>query len=300
MSSRMIEYIVISLTIVMIAAVQHSKLECKHTVGQMKKQPIPAAWMNPAPGESSWRTQPCRFFADDGSCTKGDACRFHHIDNLGVDHHEQTPSIAWQGSTAATLMPTKFVGAHPKTGGSGFQKPQKVFGAPGHPTGAMIGGNASSSSGVSFLESSTALQKQETDNVYFWLNEARAEPMTDNTWLLKDAMHFQSSRFETLRYPYEELRTFDTEGNLFDQTQIAGKMDIVWCAMLYGRKQKVMTHLNAALLLGNSLRKEVRPRLAARNISFSNVLFVTEEACKKVSSKQLHSFGASRRCSSHM
>jgi hypothetical protein len=35
------------------------------------------------------------------------------------------------------------------------------------------------------------------------------------------------------------------------------------------------------LLLGNSLRKEVRPRLAAHNISFSNVLFVTEESLQE-------------------
>ena len=51
--------------------------------------------------------------------------------------------------------------------------------------------------------------------------------------------------------------------------------------MLYGRRQKEMTHLNATLLLGNPLRTEVQPRLAAHNTSFSNVVFVTEKSFHK-------------------
>ena len=42
-----------------------------------------------------------------------------------------------------------------------------------------------------------------------------------------------------------------------------------------------MTHLNAAVLLGNPLRKEVHPRLAAHNTRCANVLFVTDKSFTK-------------------
>ena len=37
---------------------------------------------------SAWRTKPCKFFAETGSCTKGAECRFAHIGEGGNDVHE--------------------------------------------------------------------------------------------------------------------------------------------------------------------------------------------------------------------
>ena len=36
----------------------------------------------------AWRTKPCKFFAEKGTCSKGADCRFSHIDAQGNDHHE--------------------------------------------------------------------------------------------------------------------------------------------------------------------------------------------------------------------
>ena len=37
---------------------------------------------------SSFRTKPCRYFADTGDCHKGAHCTFTHIDADGHDHHQ--------------------------------------------------------------------------------------------------------------------------------------------------------------------------------------------------------------------
>jgi hypothetical protein len=46
-----------------------------------------------------------------------------------------------------------------------------------------------------------------------------------------------------------------------------------------------MTHLNSALLMGAALRQEVKPRLSARGVTFSNVLFVTEASLEEAELK---------------
>ena len=39
-------------------------------------------------GDKAYRTKDCKYFAKGaGECTKGDQCRFAHIDRQGVDHH---------------------------------------------------------------------------------------------------------------------------------------------------------------------------------------------------------------------
>jgi hypothetical protein len=119
--------------------------------------------------------------------------------------------------------------------------------------------------------------------------------MDPKSTLLQDAIHLKTKDGETLRYPYEELRTYDQNGNVAENIEISSTVDVAWCAMLYGRKSKVMTRLSSALLMGAALRKEVRPRLAAQNISFSNVLFVTESSLEESEVKAASFFWSIRK-----
>ena len=41
------------------------------------------------PKNPAWRSMPCRFYSNNGSCTKGAECPFQHIDEYGVDIHQE-------------------------------------------------------------------------------------------------------------------------------------------------------------------------------------------------------------------
>ena len=123
------------------------------------------------------------------------------------------------------------------------------------------------------------------DDVYRWVQEARCEPMAEHSRILADAILLTTRNGQSLRYPHEELRVYAEDGGLADTMQISAHVDIAWCAMLYGRASRVMTHLNSALLMGAALRQEVKPRLSAKGITFSNVLFVTEDSLEEAELK---------------
>ena len=65
--------------------------------------------------------------------------------------------------------------------------------------------------------------------------------------------------------------------------------------MLYGRDTRVMTHLNSALLMGAALRQEIQPRLSAKGVTFSNVLFVTEASLEEAELKAASFFWSIKR-----
>ena len=90
------------------------------------------------------------------------------------------------------------------------------------------------------------------DDVYRWVQEARCEPMAEHSRILADAILLTTRNGQSLRYPHEELRVYAEDGGLADTIQISAHVDIAWCAMLYGRASRVMTHLNSALLMGRS------------------------------------------------
>ena len=57
------------------------------------------------------------------------------------------------------------------------------------------------------------------------------------------------------------------------------------------------THLNSALLMGAALRQEIKPRLSAKSITFSNVLFVTDDSLEEAELKAASFFWSIKRVS---
>ena len=242
--------------------------------------------MNPNPSFKAWRTSPCKFFQSTGECQKEAYCRFAHVDAAGKDWHASSASTTskagmpshWNPEQMTKVMP---IFAKPKSP----CPPPTVLDLTVEPQGPPA--KASPAPQPHFSEEPITgnvfeqFEGEDVDKVYAWVHAARQEPMVEQSVLLKDAIHMKTKQGETLRYPYEELRTYNDDGTLADQIEISAKVDVAWCAMLYGRKTKVMTHLSSALLMGAALRQEIRPRLAAQNISFSNVLFVTEDSLEE-------------------
>ena len=71
-------------------------------------------------------------------------------------------------------------------------------------------------------------------------------------------------------------------------------MDIAWCAMLYGRADKVMPHLTRTMLLGHQLRTQIEPKVRARGQSCANVLFVTSESLNEDALRAVANFWSIR------
>ena len=67
-------------------------------------------------------------------------------------------------------------------------------------------------------------------------------------------------------------------------------MDIVWCAVLYGRADKVMPHLTRTLVLGHQLRAQIEPKVRAQGQSFADVFFVTSEGLNEDASRAVANF----------
>ena len=60
--------------------------------------------------------------------------------------------------------------------------------------------------------------------------------------------------------------------------EVQARVNIVWCAMLYGKHEKVLPMLEHTIILGHQLRKQLQPLLHARGVTFANVLLVTQES----------------------
>jgi hypothetical protein len=109
--------------------------------------------------------------------------------------------------------------------------------------------------------------------------------MAEHSRVLADAILLTTRDGQFLRYPHEQLRVYTEDGVLADTIQVSAHVDITWCAMLYGRASRVMTHLNSALLMGAALRQEIQPRLSAKGITFTNVLFITDDSLQEAELK---------------
>jgi Zinc finger C-x8-C-x5-C-x3-H type (and similar) len=242
--------------------------------------------MKPNPSFKAWRTAPCKFFQSTGVCHKEQFCRFAHIDATGKDWHANSASttskagMPSQGNPEQMTKMMPIFAKHPSLcpPTTMMDLTVETHGPPSKTSPAQGPDFEEEPSTGSVFEQ---FQGEDVDKVYDWVHAARQEPMAEQSVLLKDAIHIKTKQGETLRYPYEELRTYNDDGTLADQIEISAKVDVAWCAMLYGRKTKVMTHLSSALMMGAALRQEIRPRLAAKNISFSNVLFVTEDSLEE-------------------
>ena len=120
------------------------------------------------------------------------------------------------------------------------------------------------------------------NDVYRWLASERAVSDCKAQIIEKDlSQHVRSSGEVSFHAPYEKIRVVDDKNIVLDEITIDANRDVAWCAMLYGRGDRVQHHLTNCLLLGHDLRTRVKPNLLANGISFANVLFVTPDALQE-------------------
>ena len=108
--------------------------------------------------------------------------------------------------------------------------------------------------------------------------------------------HRLSMHDETVyRFPYEHVHIRGPRGaEIESPVEVGRNMDIAWCAMLYGRADKVMPHLTRTMLLGHQLRTQIEPKVRARGQSFANVLFVTSESLNEDALRAVANFWSIR------
>jgi hypothetical protein len=64
-------------------------------------------------------------------------------------------------------------------------------------------------------------------------------------------------------------------------TETQSWVNITWCAMLYGRREKVLPLLEHTIILGNQLRKQAQPYLLKQGLTFANILIVAGDSLSK-------------------
>ena len=93
------------------------------------------------------------------------------------------------------------------------------------------------------------------------------------------------------RKPYEEVHLMYGDTNKKYHVRLGEDKKIVWCVMCFGRNAQLEPHLERAMCLSHGLRKQLAPSLKRRhNISFANVMFVTEDSLDKASFQALSHF----------
>ena len=110
-----------------------------------------------------------------------------------------------------------------------------------------------------------------------WLHQARMERLVQPYSLQGSSLQFKFEHDMTYRCPLEMLPVcinHQIRGHL----EVQARVNIVWCAMLYGKHEKVLPMLEHTIILGHQLRKQLQPLLHSRGVTFANVLFVTQES----------------------
>jgi len=116
-----------------------------------------------------------------------------------------------------------------------------------------------------------------------WLDGARSEQMLPNSIFLKDVIVLTTGDGQEIRrFPFEtsELVTSNI-GAVPVTVSVHSETCIVWSAMLYGTGERLMTHLNNALVLGYQLRHKLKPALEKLNLTFQNLLYITTSALEE-------------------
>ena len=245
----------------------------------------------PLPNASFLRTKPCRFFAlGKGSCEKGNECRFSHETHDGRDAF-QHPSTQGPSSSASATRPRRPVPPPPPPVKRQKTEKKELSSTADINIDAELKGNADSGA-IVMDDDARDVPSQATSGVMHFaadgqplysvretLETERSQVGQTSFMNPTDAVKLKNQAgMVTYRFPYEDYQVKDKNDNVIDVIQIAANADIVWCGMLYGRKEKVMQHLAAAMLLGYQLRTQVQPLLAAKRLRMANVLFVTEES----------------------
>lgn len=111
-----------------------------------------------------------------------------------------------------------------------------------------------------------------------WLNSARNQVLQGKCCFLNDVVRICYEGHSLPRFCFETAEFQDEKGNVHC-VKVETKTDIVWSAMLYGRRERVLKHLASCLLLGFQLRYKLRPLLQRQyGISLENVLFLTKDS----------------------
>ena len=92
----------------------------------------------------------------------------------------------------------------------------------------------------------------------------------------------------TYRCPMEQLPV--VVNDMLGFIEVQSWVNITWCAMLYGRKQKVLSLLEHTIISAHQLRKEVQPHLLKQGVTFANVLLVTNDSLDEENFKAVAQF----------
>ena len=126
-----------------------------------------------------------------------------------------------------------------------------------------------------------------------WLQEVR-----ENTDKYQEHETFEQTNIRVTvgnrifdRKPYEEVHLEYGETGKNYHLRLGEDKKIVWCVMCFGRDAQLEPHLERAICLSHGLRRNLAPWLKrVHNISFANVMFVTEDSLDKASFQALSHF----------
>ena len=112
------------------------------------------------------------------------------------------------------------------------------------------------------------------NDVLGWLASERGVSDQKAQILEKDlSQHVRSSGEVSYHAPYEKVRFLNENNVVVDEITIDANRDVVWCAMLYGRGERVQQHLTMCLLLGNDLWTKIKPKLLSHGVTFATVSY---------------------------
>ena len=237
----------------------------KHDNGQL---PPP-----PKKQRSDKQHQHCRFFnLGDGSCHLA-TCNFLHVDDKNWDHHRRAYVGEKDNGYVTREQVETLRQVHAEARRHLRAKKQQETTTAAEEVAAHIP-----------VEESVVEEKKKIvtyELLQQWLDCARSEMMKEDSVFLRDRVTLSLEGFpDKVRFPLEAAVWSTPNGNI--SITMHKKLHVTWSCMLYGTGKGVMQHLQSCLVLGYKLRYELKPWLAAKyNITFENVLFVTDTALEQ-------------------
>ena len=217
--------------------------------------------------------QHCRFFnLGDGSCHLA-TCNFLHVDDKNWDHHRREYVCQKDHGYVTKEQVETLRQVHAEARRHLKAKKQQEATTAAEKVAAYEALEESAVEEEKNIVTYELLQQ--------WLDAARGEKMKEDSVFLRDRVTLSLQGFpDKVMFPLEAAVWSTPNGDI--SITMHKKLHVTWSCMLYGTGKGVMQHLQSCLVLGYKLRYELKPLLAARyNISFENVLFVTETALQQ-------------------
>ena len=122
-----------------------------------------------------------------------------------------------------------------------------------------------------------------------WLDQVRTtqSKLNKNPLWEPEVIRLDLGEDSYMRSPYEEIRLDIGQTTQQYRIEVNANKKIVWCCMCYGRAMAVKPHIERILCLGIDLNSLLAKELKNIGVSFSCVLFVTEEALDEQAFKAL-------------